>query len=246
MLSLADILPVSPAPSSRPTIRSARSKNRAAAWQHDLAQWRVYQISRMPSEARRAEIEIEYEKLLGAGPDFTAYHTGSSFVDPPVNVISREDRIRALAAFDVLRSALYRHCRSPRGQAISMHYRAVYGVLLTYAQRKGKVFPCLQTIAAAAMCSRTTVLRALDWLRLYGLVDRMRRLTRVRTALGSLQTRQTSNCYRVGTTLRSLSALALNVFRRGPSATGGFHHLTKGLSKEETAPRDQQTRLHGV
>ena len=241
LLSLGDLLPAPSAPPpSRPTTRSARSRNRAAAWQHDLAQWRLYHLAQEPAEARRAEIEAEYERQLGGGPDFSAYHVGSAFVEPPLHQITREDRVRALQAFDAVRAGLYRHCRAPRAQAVSQNYRHVYGVLLSYAVKRGRVFPCLETIAMAAMCSRSTVLRAIAWLKLFGFLDRIRRLARVRTPLGNTQSRQTSNAYRLNVSLAGLSALALSVFRGAPNATTRLHQLTQRLSNKEEAGRSPQ------
>jgi Helix-turn-helix domain len=234
MLALGDLLPAPSAPPpSRPVVRSARSRNRAAAWQHDLAQWRQYQIARAPD--REAATNAEYEHQLAGGPDFTAYHVGSSFAEPPLHQITREDRVRALQAFDAVRAGLYRHCRGPRAQAVSQNYRHVYGVLLSYAVKRGRVFPCLETIAAAAMVSRTTVLRAIAWLKLFGFLDRIRRLKREQTPLGSVRVCQTSNAYRLTTTLTGLSALALGVFRGAPSATTRLHQPTQMLSNEQKA-----------
>jgi hypothetical protein len=241
LLSLGDALPAPSAPlPSRPTVRSARSRHRAAAWQHDLAQWRLYRLAQEPAEARCAEIDAEYERLASAGPDFTAYHVGSSFAEPPLHQITREDRVRALQAFDAVRAGLYRHCRAPRAQAVSQNYRHVYGVLLSYAVKRGRVYPCLETIAMAAMVSRSTVLRAIAWLKLFGFLDRIRRLKREQTPLGSVRVCQTSNAYRLTTTLTGLSALALGVFRGGPSATTGLHQLKQMLSNKEKAGRSSQ------
>ena len=54
MLALEDMLseqstvrPLQP----KTRIRSARSRNRAAAWSYDLAQWREYQFNRAPEGA---------------------------------------------------------------------------------------------------------------------------------------------------------------------------------------------------
>ncbi len=248
-LSLAQLLsdhiqPSSPTPSPHcPRVRSARSRNRAAAWAYDLGQWRRYRVNRETSPERLAEIEAEYACLLAGGPDFAAYHMGSTFADPPVHRLTREDRARVLATFDAIRSGLYRTCRRPRAQTVSANYKAVLGVLLSYAVKKGRVYPSLETIAAAAMVSRSTVLRAIAWLQLFGLLERIRRLTRVRTPLGNLQTRQTSNCYRLNLSLSGLSALALSVFRNGPSATTRLHQLTQGLSKEEKRAKPDQFRF---
>ena len=191
--------------------------------------------SRTHRRGRRAEIDAEYERQLAGGPDFTAYHVGSAFVEPPLHQITREDRVRALQAFDAVRAGLYRHCRAPRAQAVSQNYRHVYGVLLSYAVKRGRVYPCLETIAMAAMVSRSTVLRAIAWLKLFGFLDRIRRLKREQTPLGSVRVCQTSNAYRLTTTLTGLSALALGVFRGAPSATTRLHQPTQRLSNEEKA-----------
>jgi hypothetical protein len=240
MLALGNLLAAPSAPSPRPTVRSARSRNRAAAWQYDLAQWRLYRLAQEPGEARCAEVDAEYERQLAGGPDFSAYHVGSSFAEPPLHQITREDRVRALQTFDAIRTGLYRHCRAPRAQAVSQNYRHVFGVLLSYAVKRGRVFPSLETIAAAAMCSRSTVLRAIAWLKLFGLVDRIRRLARVRTPLGNMQSRQTSNAYRVNVTLSGLSSLALAVFRAAPSVTTRLHQSKQMLSNKEKAGRSPQ------
>jgi Helix-turn-helix domain len=208
-----------------PRIRSARSRNRAAAWAHDAAQWRLYQLAQHPDASEA--IEAEYARLAEGGPDFAHYHVGSSFAEPPLHSITREDRIRVLQTFDLIRTGLYRHGRQPRAQAVSRNYRDVLGVLLSYAVKRGRCFPAIATIAAAAMCSRTTVFRAIAWLRLFGFLERIRRLARVRTPLGLMSTRQTSNAYKLNVSLSGLSALALSAFRNGPSATTRLHHLTQ-------------------
>ena len=234
-LSLGQIFPqhLQPSRPSTSAVRSARSRNRGAAWAHDLAQWRQYRLASAAGDRQRESIEAEYARLAVAGPDFTGYHVNSSFTEPPLHQITREDRIKALSHFDAIRAGLYRHCRSARGQAVSYNYRHVFGVLLSYAVKRGRVYPALETIAAAAMCSRTTVLRAIAWLRLYGLLERIRRLTRERTPLGSLRVRQTSNAYRLNTTLAGLSSVALAVFRGGPSATSRLHQSTSPSREEE-------------
>ena len=236
-LSLGQIFPqhLQPSRPSTSSVRSARSRNRGAAWAHDLAQWRQYRLASAAGDRQRESVEAEYARLSAAGPDFTGYHVNSSFAEPPLHQITREDRIKALGHFDAIRAGLYRHCRSARGQAVSYNYRHVFGVLLSYAVKRGRVYPALETIAAAAMCSRSTVLRAIAWLRLYGLLQRIRRLTRDRTALGSVRVRQTSNAYRLNITLAGLSSIALAVFRGGPSATSGPHQSTQTLCNKEGA-----------
>ena len=209
-------------------------------WAHDLAQWRLYQLAREPARRAAPRLKPSTSASSPGGPDFTAYHVGSAFAEPPLHQITREDRVRVLQAFDAVRAGLYRHCRAPRAQAVSQNYRHVYGVLLSYAVKRGRVYPCLETIAMAAMVSRSTVLRAIAWLKLFGFLDRIRRLKREQTPLGSVRVCQTSNAYRLTTTLTGLSALALGVFRGAPSATTRLHQPTQMLSNKEKAGRNPQ------
>ena len=208
-------------------VRSARSKNRASAWSHDLAKWHAYKLSQTTNPEHIARLDAEYEQLRAQGPDFSAYHTGSVFAEAPVHDLTREDRIKILTAFDGLRSALYRHCREPHGQAVSQTYKSVLRFLLGLAVKHQRAFPSLNTIAAATLCSKSTVLRAISWLRLYGFLDRIRRIVRTPSALGP-RVRQTSNAYALQFPKR-LSALAANVFGRGPEC----HKTTPSRSDSE-------------
>ena len=128
----------------------------------------AYQLARADSAEQIAAVDAEDERLQSEGPDFTGYHVGSDFREPPAHNLTREDRSKILHRFDGIRAGLYRHCRSKRGQAVSRNYRDVLGVLLSFAVKRSKVFPSLDTIARMAMCSPSTVLRAIAWLSLYG------------------------------------------------------------------------------
>ena len=227
--------PLQPEAARRPTVRSARSRNRAAAWSYDLAQWREYQTLSHPT--RGPEIEAEYARLEAAGPDFTRYHSGSAFAEAPLHSISREDRVRMLQAFDTVRAGLYRHGRKKQGQAVSRTYRDVLGIILSFAVKHGRAYPSLTTIARAAMCSTRTVLRALAWLELFGFLGRIRRLARVRTPLGMMACRQTSNAYRITTRLAGLGAMAMNVF-----AGRERHNFTPSIEKAHQERRGQDSR----
>jgi hypothetical protein len=67
-------------------------------------------------------------------------------------------------------------------------------VLPSFAVKRGRVFPSLDTIARMAMVSRSIVLRAVSWLALYGFLDKLRRIVRKVGTLGP-RTVQTSNAY---------------------------------------------------
>ena len=114
-------------------------------------------------------------------------------------------------------SCRYHRCRGHKGgegQAVSYNYRQVLGVLLSFAVKRGRVFPSLDTIARMAMVSRRTVLRAISWLSLYGFLDKLRRIVRTSGLLGP-RVRQTSNAY-VLCFPKGLGALAVDAFKISP------------------------------
>ena len=174
---------------------SARSRNRAAAWAHDLHQWRLYRLDHARNDGERHEIEAEYEQRLEGGPDFASYREGSSFAEPPLHELDAEGKRQCLAAFDAVREWSFKN-RKPRGQSVSLRYREVLRFLLSMAGKFGRVYPALATIARACSCSVKTVSNALAWLRAWGFLSWQRRIKRVQTALGTA-VRQTSNAYRL-------------------------------------------------
>ena len=200
-----------------------------------LGRWYAYQLSRATTDAQIAALDAEYERLQSEGPDFTGYHTGSDFREPPAHTITREDRIKILVQFDGIRAGLYKHCRSERGQAVSYNYRQVLGVLLSFAVKRGRVFPSLDTIARMAMVSKATVLRAIAWLSLYGFLDKLRRIVRTNGLLGP-RVRQTSNAY-VLRFPKGLGALAANVFNISPEC----HNSTPSESNSEVKKGFQES-----
>jgi hypothetical protein len=103
-------------------------------------------------------------------------------------------------------------------------YREVLGVLLSFAVKRRRVFPSLNTIARMAMVSKATVLRAIAWLSLFGFLDRLRRIVRTTGLLGP-RVRQTSTAY-VLRFPRGLGELAVNVFDLDP----GCHNCTPSES----------------
>lgn len=213
--SLAQILgsteQLQPKNPAGPKIRSARSRNRAAAHEYDLAQWKAYRLAMAATDAQRAGIEAEYSGRLQAGPDFVRYHKGSSYAEPHAHSMTREDRTKILVAFDQVRSWLWRNTRKARGQAVSRGYREVLAVLLSFAVKHRKVYPTLATIARMACCSLRTVQNALAWLRMFGFLDWARRLKRTTTRLGSI-VRQTSNAYAL--MLKGLAAIGAGMLGR--------------------------------
>jgi len=196
----------------RDRVASARSRNRAAAWSYDLAQWREYRIAMAKSDPERQAIEAEYQQRAAAGPDFAGYHAHSDFSEPHVHDLDKDGKQAILTAFDTVRSWLWRNCRKAHGQAVSRTYREVLAVVLSFAVKYGQAYPTQATIAKLACCSERTVVNALQWLRIWGFLDWQRRLKRMPSRLGSI-TRQTSNAYRIA--LQGLAAIGAGVFSRG-------------------------------
>ena len=97
---------------------------------------------------------------------------------------------------------------------MSYNYRHVLGVLLSFAVKRGRGFPSLDTIARMALVSKSTVLRAIAWLGLYGFLDKLRRIVRTSGLLGP-RVRQTSNAY-VLCFPKGLGALAVAAFKFSP------------------------------
>lgn len=214
-LSLGDVLASTAQlqPKQAPkTVRSARSQNRASAWSYDLAKWREYRLAMARSSLEREGIEREYSKRLGDGPDFTHHH-GGDFVEPHLHCIDAKGKAEILAAYDAVRRWQWRNARKPHGQAVSRAYREVLSALLSLAVRHGRVFPSYEKLAQMACCSRSTVYRALQWLKAWGLLDWKRRLKRIATALGN-RVQQTSNAYQIA--VKGLAAVGAAILQGGP------------------------------
>ena len=209
LLGSTSHLQPTPRQQGRERVASARSRNRAAAWAYDLAQWREYRLAMARDAGEREAIEIEYAARLEAGPDFCHYHSSSTYDPAPVNCIDRQGKREILTAFDQVRAWLWRNARKARGQAVSRIYREVLQVLLSFAVKYGAVFPSIATIAKLACCSERTVSNALQWLKTFGFLSWQRRLKRIPTVLGQV-VRQTSNAYRLG--LERLATIGAGVF----------------------------------
>jgi Helix-turn-helix domain len=97
---------------------------------------------------------------------------------------------------------------------VSYNYRQVLGVLLSFAVKRSRVFPSLDTIARMAMVSKRTVSHAIAWLGLYGFLDKLRRIVRTSGLLGP-RVRQTSNAY-VLCFPKGLGGLAVAAFKISP------------------------------
>jgi hypothetical protein len=230
MASLADVLlstaQMQPVPKPA-DVRSARSRNRAAAWRRDIALWREFSLGRSRSVREREEIEREYNQRMEQGPDFTQHHGSSTFDEAPLQKIDEEGRRAILRAYDEIRRWSWKNARKPHGQAVSRAYREVLSALLALALRHGRVFPSYDKLADMACCSRSTVYRALQWLKTWGLLTWQRRVKRAASRLGTV-VRQTSNAYSI---ITDLAELGRAVFRRDPECHNRLpsHYTAAGL-----------------
>jgi Helix-turn-helix domain len=234
--SLGDILAANAdlQPKPQHNIRSARSRNRAAAWRYDLEQWRQYRLTMVKSDRERGEIEGEYRARSATGPDFAGYHAKSDFSEPHVHDLDKGGKQAILTAFDQVRAWLWRNTRKPHGQAVSRVYREVLSVLLSFAVKYRQAYPSQATIAKLACCSERTVANALQWLRLWGFLSWQRRLKRIQTRLGTV-TRQTSNAYRLA--LQGLAAIGAGMLpgraERNNSSPSPFIGLVRSLLAQQ-------------
>jgi hypothetical protein len=99
----------------------------------------------------------------------------------------------------------------------SRNYRAVLDALLGYAVRFGRVYPKLATIAREAGVGVRTVQNAIDWLRRFGFVERVRRLVRERTRLGGVRVPERAGDH------RGVHRLPGRVLRAGARGRRRFH-----------------------
>lgn len=216
-------------PKPAPSVRSARSRNRASAWAYDLAKWREYRIAIARTERERSDIEVEYAARLEAGPDFTRHHGGSEFGEAPLNHLDKAGRSKILAAFDQVREWIWKNARRRHGQGVSQNYRSVLAVVLSFAVKYGRAFPSYATIARLACVSERTVANALAWLKLWGFLSWQRRLKRVDTRLGRV-VQQASNGYRASLTgLARLGAAVFSGADRNQCDPSGFTHQARKL-----------------
>jgi DNA-binding Lrp family transcriptional regulator len=132
--------------------------------------------------------------------------------------------------------------------------KEVLGILLGFAVKFGKVYPCLDTIGRMARCSRSTVLRAIEWLMRFGFVKRFRRLIRQRGVWG-VRVRQDSNAYSVGhpTGLGGMAQKVFGRIHRGSIAKvvavecqNSTASCSKGKASKKEATKEQVGAFVGV
>jgi hypothetical protein len=195
-----------------PRVKSARSFNRAGAWQQDLNRTASYLLGQARSDDEREFVERLYDEALAEGPDFINYRAKSAFQAAPRLGIDRNAYARILNALEAIERGIYRTSREAGKQGMPRTVARVLKALLNLALQYGEVRPSLLGIARLACACKQTVVNCLKLLALYGFVVVHRRIKRIRTALG-FKVVQDTNAYTIQEP-QGLGAIALRLFRQ--------------------------------
>ena len=224
----------SPGAPPAPSVKSARSTNRAAWWEQDLSRTASYLMGQARSDEERAFVERLYDEALNEGPDFINYRSKSAFMAAPKLGIDRNAYARILNALDMIERGTYRTCREAGKQGIPRTVARVLKALLNLALQYGEVRPSLEGLKRLACVCKQTVVNCLKLLSLYGFVVVHRRIKRIRTPLG-FKVVQDTNAYTIQEP-QGLGAMAVRMFRqasesrkRSPSSTD--IHSTKNAAR---------------
>jgi hypothetical protein len=152
-----------------------RRKQLAAAWEFMRRQART--------EEEKAELDQELERQLAEGP---RYHRGSRFTDAPHVNTDRNFLSRVLFLARALESRSYKErAKGAHGGVLGRSALNVLELLINFAKKRGKVAPGYVALAVMARVCRDTVMTAIAALERWGFVTVVRRLKKVRTALGA-------------------------------------------------------------
>lgn len=197
----------------------AHNPNRQAAWRASLERSFAYYHDRASSDGERAQLEALYERELTHGPDFTRHHSTADFSPAPRITADRNELARIRFQFRLLvdrqtdadRDAARREGKRKFSRTFAFTVERVLDFLANMAAKHRHVFPCLDSIAAATRLDRKTVQAAIRTLELFGFLTVVRRIKRIRTALG-FKVVQDSNAYNIQLPTSGLGAIALRAF----------------------------------
>src|SRR5215471_8674209 len=220
-----------------------------------------YLRQRARSEAEAAALDAEYERQLAEGP---RHHRGSEFIDVPRINYDRNFLAKVLFVARAIERGSYKvRAKGKHGGALGRSALAVLEVLINIARaRQGRVAPGYDALAAIARMNRQTVITAINVLEMMGLVTVIRRIKRVRTALG-FKTVQATNAFdihppdlagkrrsdaprgrRAAGAMLNLGALAAGMFVGSSSESKNCFVPVGGVfSKQESKQGDSQNML---
>lgn len=183
---------------------SARNRRRALRWREQVERATGAAMEKAATVQERDKIEAAYAAEVKAGPDWCRIRRGSEFRTPPPACKDRNALAKLMVHFGRLErehhqkdSAIAAHEGRKLRRSISRNCRAVLAALVGMAKRYDHLFPSLQRLADMALCSRRSIVSALDKLVELGVVVKLRRRKRVMTALGSIRETQDSNAYQI-------------------------------------------------
>jgi hypothetical protein len=158
-------------------------KPKTSRYTEQLTRAWAFLRERARSEADAEALDQELERQLAEGP---RYHRGSEFIDVPRINCDRNFLAKVLFIARAIERGSYKvRAKGKHGGALGRSALAILEVLINMAQaRQGRVAPGYEAMAAIARMSRRTVITAVDVLESMGLITVIRRIKRIKTALG--------------------------------------------------------------
>lgn len=205
----------------------ARQKGRAADWRASLSRDYAYQRSRARSPEELAALDDAYESAMQARPDFTGYRRKSDFAAAPRISLDRNALARIKFKLQAIRRGTW--ATKEKGKhagSIPHSVMEVFDALAHLVVKHGRVFPSLVGLSLLATRSKQTVLNAIKVLEFYGIVTRIRRIKRIKTALG-FKTVQDTNAY----TLQDPNMIGEGAYR---SLVGGSESRNQAARKPDS------------
>lgn len=226
-----------------------RSRDRAATWRAGMAKAADYYYRQITHPEDRAELDAAYAAALAEGPDFTRYHRGSEFREPPKVNTDRNHLTRLMFQAELIeRKSWAVREKGKHGGVLGRSALTVFRVLLfVVSKREGCLYPSLETLARLARMSKPTVCKAIATLTLMGFLTVYRRIKRVRTPLG-IKVVQDSNAYEYHPPV-GLGALGWQLWR-GSESTNlpprvGIASLTRKEGGNSGGPSPREGRWFG-
>lgn len=217
-----------------------RQKGRAADWRGQMARAYAYAASRARDEDEARRLEEAYAAAMEEGPDFTSYRRESGFQEPPRLSIDRNAAARIrFQLVAIFRGSWKVKDKGQHAGLIKHSVIEVFDALMRLAFKHGRLFPSLVGIAYLAGRSKQTVVNALKVLEQFGFITVIRRIKRIRTALG-FKTVQDTNAYTIQEP-NPFGQMAFRVFFGGSESRKSAARKPEFLSKKEDRRNSRPT-----
>ena len=167
------------------TSKPLRATRMAAQWRTDMARAYSYNLERAKTPEEEERITAEYERTIEARPDFASYRRDSRFMDAPRHSIDRNGIARIKFKLQAIRRGTWNTKeKGKHSGGIPHSVMEVFDAIAHLVLKHGQVFPSLVGLGILATRSKQTVVNAIKTLEFYGVVTRIRRIKRIRTAMG--------------------------------------------------------------